>query len=382
MTITLWPHGGSANHGCEAIVRATKLILGDAKLDLFTAAIAEDQLYGLDECCTLHRATTQAKRFSPAWLAAHLSRDPQKRSERLDALAFSPVVSSARRNGIMLSIGGDNYCYGINRHMLLVNRLVRQTGARTVLWGCSIEPDTMTHPETRADLAAFDVIVARESITRDMLLAAGFKRVALRPDPAFALERRDATLPDGIGENNSVGINLSPLIIQREKSAGATMASYERLIGHILNSSDMSVALVPHVVRRDNNDNDPLRQLCNKFSPTGRVAMIPDSPAPLLKGAIARCRFFVAARTHASIAAYSSQVPTLAVGYSVKARGFARDIFGTEQGHVVPVESLRGGSELVDAFEHMRRNENAIRRHFETMMPEYIDSASRSYELL
>lgn len=49
--------------------------------------------------------------------------------------------------------------------------------------------------------------------------------------------------------------------------------------------------------------------------------MIEDAPCGDLKGYISRCRFLVAARTHASIAAYSTGVPALVAGYSVKARG-------------------------------------------------------------
>ena len=53
-----------------------------------------------------------------------------------------------------------------------------------------------------------------------------------------------------------------------------------------------------------------------------------------LKGFIARCRFFVGARTHATIAAYSSCIPTFSVGYSIKAKGIAQDIFGTYKNYV------------------------------------------------
>ncbi len=51
-------------------------------------------------------------------------------------------------------------------------------------------------------------------------------------------------------------------------------------------------------------------------------------------------------RTHATIAAYSTGVPTLVVGYSVKARGIARDLFGTEDGYVLPVQQLKESDEL------------------------------------
>jgi polysaccharide pyruvyl transferase WcaK-like protein len=330
--------------------------------------VARDEFYGLNECCALFSDRTPIRRLSPGWLAARFGRDPEK----MDALAFAPVIEAAQRNGLMLSIGGDNYCYGINRHMLLVNRLVRRAGARTMLWGCSIETDALADRRVRNDLAAFDRIVARESVTRDALLAAGLEQVTLRPDPAFVLERRDEPLPSGFAEGNTVGINLSPMAIAREERTGAVMASCERLIEHILATSDMNVALIPHVVWDHNDDRKPLSALFERFAVTGRVVMTDDAPAPVLKGYIARCRFVVAARTHASIAAYSECVPTLVTGYSVKARGIARDIFGTERGHVVAVQSLRTGDELADAFDDLWRREDAIRRHYANMMPGYI----------
>ena len=52
---------------------------------------------------------------------------------------------------------------------------------------------------------------------------------------------------------------------------------------------------------------------------------------------------FIGARTHATIAAYSSCVPTLVVGYSIKARGIAKDLFGTDEGYVLPVQALAKG---------------------------------------
>ena len=39
-------------------------------------------------------------------------------------------------------------------------------------------------------------------------------------------------------------------------------------------------------------------------------------------------RFFIGARTHATIAAFSMGVPTISIAYSVKAKGINRDLFG------------------------------------------------------
>ena len=44
---------------------------------------------------------------------------------------------------------------------------------------------------------------------------------------------------------------------------------------------------------------------------------------------ISQCAYFIGASTPSTIAAYSTGVPTLVVGYSVKAKGIAKDLFGT-----------------------------------------------------
>ena len=57
------------------------------------------------------------------------------------------------------------------------------------------------------DLRAFDLIVARETLTCDALLECGCPRTVLYPDPAFALPVTEGPLPEGWKEGNMVGIN-------------------------------------------------------------------------------------------------------------------------------------------------------------------------------
>jgi polysaccharide pyruvyl transferase WcaK-like protein len=99
-----------------------------------------------------------------------------------------------------------------------------------------------------------------------------------------------------------------------------------------------------------------------------------------LKYIISQCQFFVGARTHATIAAYSTCVPTLAVGYSVKARGIARDIFGTEKNYVIPIQSLEHENDLVDAFKYIQKNKEGIRKYLQDFMPSYIKKAWQAGE--
>lgn len=367
MKIILSPHGGSGNHGCEAIVRSTVKILKGIDLELFSSSPGEDTKYGLDECCKLSAMRKPINRFSVRYLLARLDNSVDK----FEKLAFAPILKAAKKSDLMMSIGGDNYCYGINEHILLINRAVRELGKKTVLWGCSIERQAMDNESIFKDLAAFDLIIARESITYNSLIKKGLRNVSLFPDPAFLLTRTDLPLPGRFIEGNTVGINISPMIISHERNKDSTLNNYIKLMEYIITGSDMNIALIPHVVWTHNDDRKPLLRLYSRFIHTGRVTLIKDATAPELRGYIARCRFFIAARTHASIAAYSECVPTLVVGYSVKAKGIARDIFGTEENHVIDVQSLRKDDCLVEAFKHMYEHEAAIRNHYALMMEEY-----------
>lgn len=367
MKIVLSPHGGSGNHGCEAIVRSSIKILNNDEFELLSNRPEEDSLSGLNKTCKISYPIKKINRLSFAYIKAKIDGG----AGAIDRLAFAPLIKAMRSADLIMSIGGDNYCYGVNNHILLTNRTARDLDKKTVLWGCSIEQDAIDNKSVFEDLSNFTLITARESITFNALTKKGLKNVKLYPDPAFQLDRVDLPLPKGFSEGNTVGINVSPMIIEHEKKQGATLQNYIKLIEYIINNSDMQVVFIPHVVWEQNDDRKPLKQLFDHFSNTGRVIMIKDHNAMELKGYIARCRFFVAARTHASIAAYSEHVPTLVVGYSVKARGIARDIFGSEDKYVISVQSLDKENELTDAFKYITKNELAIKSKYDAIMHTY-----------
>ena len=108
--------------------------------------------------------------------------------------------------------------------------------------------------------------------------------------------------------------------------------------------------------------------------------MVEDQNCMQLKDIISHCEFFIGARTHATIAAYSTGIPTLVVGYSVKARGIARDLFGTEEGYVLPVQSLRNMDDLTNAFIALYEKKHEISDHLANIMPVYISKIQRAKE--
>ena len=370
----LYAHDGSGNHGCEALVRTTAKLLGvpRERLVLVSERPEEDRRYGLEALCRLVKrgAGEEVSRFTPAFLKAYWQLRVHKNYWPVDRLKHLKAVG-ARRGDVGLSIGGDTYCYGFTGRLARDHAMWKYRGMKTVYWGCSIEPELLQDPQIAEDVRAFDLVTARESISYEALRKVNPNTV-LVADSAFLLERKDVTLPEGLEGFDFVGINSSPLIEQSESVSGMARENYQHLIEYILRNTDMKVLLIPHVVWPAVDDQTVLKDLQEKYAASGRVFLIPDCGCEELKGYIARCRFFVGARTHATIAASSTGVPTLTVGYSVKSKGIAKDLFGTYDRYVLPVQSLKDPQELANSFCWLQENEQKIRQTLQDVLPSYI----------
>ena len=372
MKMKLYYHAGSANHGCEAIVRATKKIL-NKNLILYTKDIESDLKYKLDNIVNLKVENPEYELTKLDRLKAAVYFKIQKNDYMYYKQARKEFFNQVKKGDVYLSIGGDNYCYAGKDILGYYNKIIHKKGGKTILWGCSFEPSDM-NDDIAKDIAMYDAIFTRETLSYDVLKKVN-KNIFLYPDPAFQLDKVDLPLPEHFIENNTVGINVSPLIMSCESSDGITRENYIQLIDYILNQTDMNIALIPHVMWENNDDRKPLKELYDMFKDTNRVCLIDDHNCMELKGYISRCRFFVGARTHATIAAYSTCVPTLVVGYSVKAKGIAKDIFGTYDDYVLPVQSLKEKDDLTKSFKWLIENENDIKNHLNDFIPGYKEKA-------
>jgi polysaccharide pyruvyl transferase WcaK-like protein len=371
-SVLIYGHGGSANRGCEAILRSTAAMirseLPDVEIAVASWRADEDRAAGIRDVEYLPEVPRVIRRLTPAWaygvFLSHVLRDRAAAA----LMQHRYVVEAARRATVTLSIGGDNYCYGPPHWLYGINRGIRRAGGRTVLWGASVEPAAID-AAMRDDLARFDLITARESITFEALSRIT-RNVHLHPDPAFTLPAERLPLPVGWAEGRMLGLNVSPLAARYERVGGVLVRAAAALVEHVLRTTDLSIALVPHVMRPSGDDLVPLSSLHREFARSGRVLLLPATlTAPQYKGYIARCVLFIGARTHATIAAYSSQVPTVVIGYSVKGRGIARDLFGDES-LVTPIQSFDDDRALVRAFETLRERAPELRRVLERKMPE------------
>ncbi len=143
------------------------------------------------------------------------------------------------------------------------------------------------------------------------------------------------------------------------------------MMNHILNKTDYNIALIPHVVQNGNDDRTLLNRLRDEMRGGERICIVNDCNCLQLKGIISNCVLFVGARTHATIAAYSTYVPTLVVGYSTKAIGIAKDLFGSESNYVLPVQHISDATDLTDAFDWLDNNQTEIKQHLMAVIPEY-----------
>jgi polysaccharide pyruvyl transferase WcaK-like protein len=158
-------------------------------------------------------------------------------------------------------------------------------------------------------------------------------------DLAFGLETRRPKLPAWFlnvldGPRRPVGLNISGLIYNDPASAKLRYgfkSDYReivhRLLVRLLQQTDRSVILVPHVLcGPENVESDTaaceaaIKSLNGEYP--DRVILLPALYDPSeIKWIIARTEWFCSTRMHSGIAALSSGVPTAAIAYSIKTAG-------------------------------------------------------------
>jgi polysaccharide pyruvyl transferase WcaK-like protein len=268
---------------------------------------------------------------------------------------------------------------------------LHQLGVPVMLWGGSVGPfdtDPVFAPEMYAHLHTMRAIFVRESDSYEYLKQHGIDANLHRmSDPAFAMEPVEPPA-DKIGcpvPPGAIGLNLSPLMAKYV--TGGDMDAWVRLgadmVQSIAETTRRHVLLIPHVTWAETDDHAFLRRVADACSEAriGNVSCLGGNlSAAETKWVIARCAAFAGARTHATIAAISSGVPTLSLAYSRKARGLNQDIFGSQDYCLQPSEitPTNVAQRLVDLLERS----DAMVNHLARSLPGIRESALHSGAIL
>lgn len=342
----LYGHGGSLNHGGEALARTTinlvRCLSPESKVILSTHFADQDR-----------RVKLEADEF--------VERDC---SGNTNEIVYAPTIEKITPDSVCVHLGGDNYCYRNWQRYAAIHYAALNRGATSILWSCSINPEAINQ-EMLQCLRTHHLITARENITYHTLVQYGLSNVLKVSDIAFTLKPVPVEFP----LQNFVAVNLSPLEVRKNP---LTQAAVEKLIDYVIMKTDMAVALIPHVLAPMDNDYELLAQIKKKYKE--RVTLISDQmSAGQYKYIISKARFGVFARTHAAIAGYSTLVPTLAIGYSIKAKGIASDLGLYD--YVIDVGKLSKEDEILSVFCKLVHYEKLLRNTLAEQMPQYIENA-------
>jgi polysaccharide pyruvyl transferase WcaK-like protein len=394
-------HGGLYNRGCEAILDATFRLLGERFDDpTFTVVSfdwANDRRYRTDWNNVSFRSVNPERWRSPHWYA-RVARRVLHRPVGDWRAAHRHLRREYRRADAVLSVGGDNYTTDYSpfpAYYLDLLKYAREQGSKGVIWAATVGP--FDDPEVRGKvlevLRDTPLITARESLTVEYLASVGLTdNVRAVADIAFLLEPApsQAALSYGIEPGQKwLGICASSMLWRYVSEEGThdRSAALPAFIDWVVEEPGFSVALIPHVVDtrlgapESRNDREFLRQVAERVKRRDRVVLV-DAPlrAAETKYVISCCRFFIGSRTHSTISALSSRVPTISLSYSMKSRGINLDVLGN-QDFVLPVAKLSFEG-LREAFRELVNREDEIRAILRERIPAIKEMARKNARYL
>lgn len=368
-------HLDAGNRGCEGIAKGSAILLGGMREDMIGLCrnVRLDTRFGIDKFITLVPTLNQPKSLLKRATdkAFRLLRLKIQRSDNYnDEIDYSLFYDKMQKDDIMISTGGDLMCYP-TLMSVTTNNMACELGHRTVLWGCSMGPDNLT-PEKEITLRKFSLVYARETLSYNFFKSIGLKNVCCFPDPAFILEPEECFIPKCFERGDVIGINLSNYVLGDYSINTSFGTKVRELIDYIIRTTNLQILLIPHVTWGDQDDRVVANKLYQMYRATRRVSIldIDDKNYLQIRYVISKCRFFIGGRTHAVISSYSTCVPAIAIGYSIKSKGIASDL---KLPDVLVVDSKRQSSEnsLLEAFKYLLDNEIIIKKGLEQVIPEY-----------
>ena len=379
-------HLDGGNRGCEGIAKGSAILLDQQPEHMlaYCRDVELDTRLGIANYLTLMPCQRESMFIDKLLGAVNRIFHTSQTAKWRQLYPYKSLLRLVEPDDVVLFTGGDMMCYD-NNEVIYINNWLHRQGVKSILWGCSMGPENQTK-EKLETLFNFSLIYARESLTYDYFKSLGLKQVCLFPDPAFILDPQPYDVPAYLMNNEVVGLNISNYVMGGMSLDGNFAKEVLHLIRHILNDTAYHILLVPHVTWNQPGLNQDDREMAciirDYFGSPERLHVLDISSLNYcqIRYAISKCRMFVGARTHAVISAYSMCVPSIALGYSIKSRGIARDL-GLEERLVVDSRNCPQNG-LVSSFDYLMEHENSLREHLREVMPEYKQRTFRIREAI
>jgi len=375
------------NRGCEAIVRSTALLLkkcfGEVTIFVPSDIICRDMKQWPD-------ANNDGIIFVPIYhtfssrLWGQVLRLPVNWLRQLEFPLPMPKKLKEQLESVdaVLSIGGDMYTYE-GRYpvwIMAMDNYAMKLGKPVFLWCASVGPfeaEPSLIPLLKKHFSKMELLALRESTSKEYVSKTlDIKNSIRTSDPAFHLKKSKIDLSEFWPKHNPdniLGLNVSPLIERFASDNQEIITEVINFIRHVITENKLSILLISHVTplgkSNVNNDHYYMSKIINALPDLNeKVCIINEGfNAEETKYAISKCRFFIGARTHATIAAISSGVPTISIAYSQKAKGLNMDIFGHND--YVLQTNLVSKESLVESLQKLIDQEEGIRKLLTQKIP-------------
>ncbi len=315
------------------------------------------------------------------------------------------AANELRSAACAVASGGDVFCSEYGHRSLLSHlqplRIAHQAGVPFVIHSQSIgpftnEPDRVVFTSLAREAAA---ITVREKasfryITEDLKLPAN--RCHLVADPAFLLGQPDKAEGDALFAHHravegrpTVALSTSQAICHWMKSdADRHVETWLEVIHWLRSELDANIILIPHVqeISDRNEDRVLATAIQRRLGHDSRVRLAGgDFSAGDYKAIISRCDLVVAERMHAAIAGLSTGVPTLVIGYSIKAEGILTDLLGpelTKESALISVQDFLAPGAGLARVQAAWQNREALAQGLAGSLPATRDRSREAHDII
>lgn len=366
MTIVFIGNGSPNNGGCEAITKGTKEILSQTFatvrcIDCFfdyTGKYSQDPEHDT-------YPVQYPRRYTIKWFLLQIA---LKCSYTLTAkLLLSGHKEIIRKADAVLSLGGDNYSldYGKPKRFISIGKYVKKNNVPFVIWGASIGPfvhnsafENEIAEHLRKDVS---LILSREEVTTNYLHSIGVKEnVRNVADPAFMMK------PEKPNSNNNltgqyICVNFSDLMAKYVTCGDIDkwITICRRILTELLLEYKHKIILIPHV----KSDFTFMEKIISSLDSERLILADKSLNAAKMKWIISRSECNIACRTHSTIASFSTSVPTISLGYSIKAKGLNHQMYGNE--NYMAYRSEITPEKIISIFKEVYGNKDKIKKELE-----------------